>query len=82
MTINQHADYILDNTDKALIAYHEDGSDDLKLKVNCTYRELMELIAQLLYDTHEKSDISLDEIGKDLNAAMESVAALRGELDD
>lgn len=80
MNLNQHADYILDNTDMALIAYHEDGSDDLKLKVSCTYCELMALIAQLLYDTHEKSDISLDEIGKDLNAAMAIVAASRGEL--
>jgi hypothetical protein len=42
----------------------------------------MALIAQLLYDTHKESDIPLDEIGKDLNAAMETVAALRGELDD
>jgi hypothetical protein len=42
----------------------------------------MGLIAQLLYDMHEESDISLDNIGKDLNAAMESVVALRGELDD
>jgi hypothetical protein len=82
MTINQHAEYILDNTDMSLIVYHEDGSDDLELKVNCNYCDLMALIAQLLYDTHEESDIPLDEIGKDLNAAMETVAALRGELDD
>jgi hypothetical protein len=82
MTINQHAEYILDNTDMSLIVYHEDGSDDLELKVNCNYCDLMALIAQLLYDTHEESDIALDEIGKDLNTAMETVAALRGELDE
>jgi hypothetical protein len=45
MTINQHAEYILDNSDMALLVYHEPGADDLQLKLNCNYCDLMGLIA-------------------------------------
>lgn len=82
MTINQHAEYILDNTDMSLIVYHEDGSDDLELKVNCNYCDMLGIIAQLVYDVHEENDIPLAEIGEDLNMAVKTVEEARSALDD
>jgi hypothetical protein len=82
MTINQHAKHILDNTDMALIVYHEDGSDDLELQLNCNYCDLLGIIAQLVYDVSEENDIPLAEIGEDLNMAVKTVEEARGALDD
>lgn len=68
--VEKHAGYVLDHTDMSVMAYLEQGSADLAVCVNCDYSEFIGAVAYLIWNAHTESRVPLEEIGKDLNAAV------------
>lgn len=68
--VEKHADYVLDHTDMAVIAYHEQDSDSLTVCTNCDYPEFICAAAFLIWDAHTEKGVPLEKIGKDLNRAV------------
>lgn len=77
--IEKHADYVLDHTDMALMAYHEQDSDSLTVCANCDYPEFMGLAAYLIWNAHTESGTPLEKIGEDLNAAVKLLTEMYEE---
>ena len=68
--VEKHADYVIDHTDMAVMAYHEQDSDDLAVCVNSDYSEFIGAVAFLIWNAHTERGIPLTKIGEDLNQAV------------
>lgn len=77
--VEKHADYVMDHTDMAVMAYLEKGSDDLAVCVGCDYPELITLVSFLIWNAHTENGVQLEKIGKDLNAAVKLLTEMYEE---
>lgn len=76
--VEKHANYVLDHTDMAVMAYHEQDSDSLTVCKNCNYPEFMGLAAYLIWSAHTESGAPLEKIGEDLNKAVKLLKEVNG----
>lgn len=79
--VEKHADYVIDHTDMAVMAYHEQDSDDLAVCVGCDYPELIALVSYIIWNAHTENGVQLEKIGKDLNAAVKLLTEMYEESD-
>ncbi len=77
--VEKHADYVIDHTDMAVMAYHEQDSDDLAVCVSCDYPEFIGLAAYLIWNAHTENGVPLEKIGEDLNAAVKLLTEMYEE---
>ena len=68
--VEKHAEYVMDHTDMAVMAYLEKGSDDLSVCVNSDYSEFIGAVSFLIWNAHTDNGVPLEEIGEDLNQAV------------
>ena len=79
--VDKHAEYVMDHTDMAVMAYQEQGSDNLAVCTNCDYPEFISAVAFLIWNAHTESGGTLEKIGKDLNAAVKLLTEMYEERD-
>lgn len=77
--VEKHADYVIDHTDMAVMAYHERDSDDLTVCVSCDYPELIALVSYIIWNAHTENGAPLEKIGEDLNAAVKILTEMYEE---
>ena len=79
--VEKHAEYVMDHTDMAVMAYLEKGSDDLTVCVSSDYSEFIAMVSYLIWNTHTESGIPLEKIGEDLNQAVKLLTEVYEEDD-
>ena len=79
--VEKHAEYVMDHTDMAVMAYLEKGSDDLAVCVNSDYSEFIGAVAFLIWNVHTERGVTLEKIGKDLNEAVKLLTEMYEESD-
>ena len=77
--VEKHAEYVMDHTDMAVMAYHEQDSDDLAVCVNSDYSEFIGAVSFLIWNAHTDNGVPLEEIGKDLNKAVKLLTEMYKE---
>ena len=73
--VEKHADYVMDHTDMTVMAYREQGSDNLAVCTNCDYPEFISAVAFLIWYAHTERGILLEKIGEDLYKAVKLLTA-------
>jgi hypothetical protein len=75
--VEKHANYVLDHADMAVMAYHEQDSDNLTVCKNCDYFEYIGLVAHLIWSAQE-SGAPLAQVEEDLNKAIKLMKEVNG----
>jgi hypothetical protein len=75
--VEKHADYVMDHTEMAVMAFHEQDSDSLAVSTNCDYPEFIALVAYLIWNAQENG-APLEKIGEDLNKAIKLLEEING----
>ena len=77
--VEKHAEYVMDHTDMAVMAYLEKGSNDLTVCASSDYSEFIGAVAYLIWHLHAESKTPLKKIGEDLNDAVKILSEMEGE---
>ncbi len=77
--VEKHAEYVMNHTDMAVMAFLEKGSDDLAVYVGCDYPELITLVSFIIWNAHTENGVPLEKIGKDLNEAVKLLTEMYEE---
>lgn len=80
--VEKSAEFILNNTNMAIIAFNEPGSDEVASKVNGRYSDLIGLTAYLIYNAHVDTGLPLESIRADLDQAVDMLEKALGEEDN
>lgn len=77
--VEKHAEYVMDQTDMAVMAFHEKDSNDLTVCVRSDYSEFIGAVAFLIWNAHTDNGVPLAKIGEDLNSAVKLMTEMYEE---
>jgi hypothetical protein len=80
--IEKSAEFILNNTNVALIAYNERGSTELTASMHCDYIDLIGSLAHLIGSASMELDVPVKIILADLNNALKLLEENKGGDDE